>query len=434
MIPAQIAHVVLPCIVAVSILLMLIRPRGIREVWWISGGALLLIVLRLVPLQLAGQAVAKGTDVYLFLIGMMLLSELAREQGVFDWVASVAVHGANGSCSRLFLLVYTVGTLVTIFMSNDATAVVLTPAILTAVRKAKVSPLPYLFVCALIANAASFVLPISNPANLVVFHTGMPPLGTWLADFGVPSVLSIMVTYFVMRLLFRDELRKSIECEVEDTKLSGNGKLVLAGLALMIAVLLTASAMKKDLGLPTCLAALVITAVVSIKARSNPISLTREISWATLLLVAGLFVMVDAVESQGALNVTQQWLAWTSSLGQNMGAIVVGFAVGIANNIVNNLPLGLIAGGTIQAAHTKGLIINAVLIGVDLGPNLSVTGSLATILWLLALRKDSAEGTGGENLDVSFWKFLKIGAVAMPLALFAALGGAILMQTLVGQR
>ena len=74
---------------------MLIRPRGIPEVWWISGGALLLIALRLVPLKLAGQAVAKGSDVYLFLIGMMLLSELAREQGVFDWVASVAVRGAR---------------------------------------------------------------------------------------------------------------------------------------------------------------------------------------------------------------------------------------------------------------------------------------------------------------------------------------------------
>ena len=154
-----------------------------------------MIAFRLVRLKAAGQAVAKGTDVYLFLIGMMLLSELAREQGVFDWVASVAVRGANGSCSRLFLLVYSAGTLVTIFMSNDATAVVLTPAILTAVRKAKISPLPYLFVCALIANAASFVLPISNPANLVVFHTGMPPLKTWLADFGVPSVLSILTTF-----------------------------------------------------------------------------------------------------------------------------------------------------------------------------------------------------------------------------------------------
>jgi arsenical pump membrane protein len=104
-IPAPIAHVVLPCIVAVSILLMLIRPRGIAEVWWISVGAFLLIALRLVPLKLAGQAVAKGSDVYLFLIGMMLLSELAREQGVFDWVASVALRGAKGSCSRLFLLI-----------------------------------------------------------------------------------------------------------------------------------------------------------------------------------------------------------------------------------------------------------------------------------------------------------------------------------------
>jgi arsenical pump membrane protein len=434
MIPTGIAHIVLPLIVAISIALMLTRPRGIPEVWWISAGALLLIALRLVPLKLAAQAVAKGTDVYLFLIGMMLLSELAREKGVFDWVSSVAVRGAHGSCSRLFLLVYGAGTVVTIFMSNDATAVVLTPAILTAVRKAKVSPLPYLFVCALIANAASFVLPISNPANLVVFQTGMPPLGRWLADFGIPSLLSIVVTFLVMRFLFRDELCQSINCQVEDVELSGNGKLVLASLALMIAVLLTASALKKDLGLPTCLAALVITAVVSIKARSNPAKLAREISWATLLLVAGLFVMVDAMESQGALKLTQHWLAWASGLGRNAAALVVGFAVGIANNIVNNLPVGLIAGGTIRAAHTTGLIANAVLIGVDLGPNLSITGSLATILWLLALRKDSGKGEHEENFDVSFWKFLKVGAVAMPLALFAALCGANLMQMLLGQR
>ncbi len=432
-IPTAIAHIVLPLIVAVSIVLMLVRPRGVPEVWWISGGALLLLLLRLIPLKLAGAAVAKGTDVYLFLIGMMLLSELAREQGVFDWMSAVAVRAAGGSCSRLFVLVYAVGTVVTTFMSNDATAVVLTPAILTAVRKAKTSPLPYLFVCALIANAASFVLPISNPANLVVFHNGVPPLGRWLTSFGVPSMLSIVVTFFVMRIVFRKELRKSIECEVQASRLSGNGKLVLAGLALMIAVLLLASATKRDLGLPTCLAALVITAVVSVKSRSNPLTIAREISWATLLLVAGLFVMVDAVESQGALHITQEWLAWASHLRQSVGAMVVGFAVGIANNLINNLPLGLIAGSTIQAAHTSGLMADAVLIGVDLGPNLSVTGSLATILWLLALRKDSGEAVGGERLDVSFWDFLKVGAIAMPVALFSALGGAILMQMLLGQ-
>jgi arsenical pump membrane protein len=178
----------------------------------------------------------------------------------------------------------------------------------------------------------------------------------------------------------------------------------------------------------------VLTAVVSIKARSNPIKLAREISWPTLVLVAGLFVMVEAVESQGALNLTQRWLAWASGLGRVSGAMVVGFAVGIANNLVNNLPLGLIAGGTIQAAHTKGLMTNAVLIGVDLGPNLSVTGSLATILWLLALRKDQDADPGADKLNVTFWTFLKIGIVAMPTALLAALGGAVLMQTIGGQR
>lgn len=403
---------------------MLLRPRGVAEVYWVGGGALLLILLRLVPLRAAGKAVAEGTDVYLFLIGMMLLSELASEHGVFDWLSSAALRGSDGSRARLFSLIYGIGTLVTIFMSNDATAVVLTPAILTMVRKAKVQPLPYLFACALIANAASFVLPISNPANLVVFHQGMPPLGRWILWFGVPSVLSIALTYVVMRLVFRADLAGTIDETVEPKTLTGAGKLVLAGLGLMIVVLLGASAMNRDLGLPTCLAALAVTAAVSIRARSNPLRLASEISWSTLALVAGLFIMVDAVESIGALRYTQAALHWAEGLTPAAGALVTSFVVAIGNNVVNNLPLGLIAGATIQAAHARGLIASAVLIGVDLGPNLSVTGSLATILWLLALRK--------EELEVSFWDFLKVGAVAMPVALLGAIGGAILMQLLFG--
>src|ERR1700735_2680076 len=128
-----ISQIVLALIVALSILLMLIRPRDIAEVYWVGGGALLLLILRLIPLRLAGRAAARGSDVYFFLIGMMMLSELAREHGVFDWLSSVALRGARGSYARLFLLIYAVGTVVTILMSNDATAVVLTPAILVAV-------------------------------------------------------------------------------------------------------------------------------------------------------------------------------------------------------------------------------------------------------------------------------------------------------------
>ena len=117
MISASFSHLLLALIVAISILLMLIRPRDIPEVYWVGGGAILLVVLRLMPLKLAGKAAAEGSDVYLFLIGMMLLSELGREHGVFDWLSCAALKGAQGSAARLFTLVYGVGTLVFVMLS-----------------------------------------------------------------------------------------------------------------------------------------------------------------------------------------------------------------------------------------------------------------------------------------------------------------------------
>ena len=422
MISPAFAPALISLIVAISILLMLVRTRNIPEVYWISGGVVLLLGLRLITFRLAQQAFVKALDVCLFLIGMMLLSELAREHGVFDWLSSIAIRNSQGSCLRLFAFVYVIGTSVTILMSNDATAVVLTPAILAAVRRARVQPLPYLFVCAFIANAASFVLPISNPANLVVFQGAMPPLANWMLAFSVPSVLSIVTTFFVLRWLFKDQLQAGLDSAVEEVKLNANGKLVVACVGLIIAVLLIASWKGKDLGLPTCLAALSITLLVCGKERVNPLRVAREISWSTLALVVGLFVMVDAAEMIGAMEYTKRWLADAAHLSLAGGQMLTGFAVGIANNLVNNLPLGLIAGSTVQASHATEAIANAVLIGVDLGPNLSITGSLATILWLIALRK--------EKLDVSFWDFFRVGVIAMPAALFAALAGSILMQAI----
>jgi len=420
--PPEFAHILLIMIVAASILLMLVRPKGLPEVWWVGSGASLLVLLRLIPLHSAGKAVAQGSDVYLFLIGMMLLSELAKENGVFDWLSTQSVLHAKGQRKRLFALLYGVGTVVTICMSNDATAVVLTPAVLAAVKKAKVPPLPYLFACAMIANAASFVLPISNPANLVVFGAHMPPLGQWMAAFGIPSLLSIAVTYAVLRIYFRKELNDGIECEPETASLERNAKVVLAGLLLVTLVLLVASAKGMDLGLPTCLAACAIVAVVSLIAKKSPLPLLKEISWTTLLLVAALFVMVRAVEDIGALHYTVAALQWAAHLPVTVATLLVSFVVGIGNNIVNNLPLGLIAGATVQSAQVHGTLAHAVLIGVDLGPNLSVTGSLATILWLLAIRK--------EGMNVSAWDFLKAGAVAMPAAMLAAVAGLLLAVAL----
>jgi arsenical pump membrane protein len=415
--PPLAVHTLIICIVAASILLMLLRPRNIPEVYWVGAGALMLIITRLIPLSLAGRAIAKGTDVYLFLAGMMLLSEIAREQGVFDWIASVAVHHARSSGPRLFALLYLSGVAVTVCLSNDATAIVLTPAVLASVRRARVNPLPFLFACAMIANAASFVLPISNPANLVVFHNGMPPLSRWLAAFLLPSLFSILVTYIVLRLYFRRELTSAVDASSEPVTLTTDGKLVLLGLTLIVAVLLTASARGEDLGLPTFVAAVAVTTILLIRTRSSPLPLLKQISWSTIALVAALFILVEAVESIGALTFTQHALLAAQHLAAPIAALAVGFTVGIANNLINNLPLGLIASNTLTLTHTQGLLRDVTLIAVDLGPNLSVTGSLATILWLLALRR--------EGLNVTFLDFLKAGLLAMPLALLASIAASI---------
>src|SRR5581483_10588624 len=420
--PSLAAHTLLIAIVAVSILLMLLRPRNIPEVYWVVAGALLLVLTRLIPLSLAGHAMAEGTDVYLFLAGMMLLSELARENGVFDWIASVAVTHARSSATRLFAVLYLSGVAVTVCLSNDATAIVLTPAVLASVRRARINPLPFLFACAMIANAASFVLPISNPANLVVFHNGMPPLTRWLISFLAPSLASILVTYVVLRLYFRHELTSTLQPDHEDTRLNGHGKLVLLGVAIIVIVLLLASSFGKDLGLPTFLSALITTTIVLIRTHSSPIPLLKQISWSTLLLVAALFILVEAVQSIGALAFTEYALLAAQRLAAPIAAATVGFTVAIANNLINNLPAGLIAANTITLTHTQGLLRDVTLIAVDLGPNLSVTGSLATILWLLALRR--------EGLNVTVLDFLKAGLFAMPLALIAALAASLSINLL----
>src|SRR5438445_3134132 len=133
---------------------VIIRPWRLPEGTWAVLGAVSLVVLGLLPWTDAVRGILKGTDVYLFLIGMMLLAELARREGLFAWLAALAVNHAHGSPQRLFVLIYLVGTLVTVFLSNDATAVALTPAVYAAARAAGAEPLPYLFICAFIANAA----------------------------------------------------------------------------------------------------------------------------------------------------------------------------------------------------------------------------------------------------------------------------------------
>jgi arsenical pump membrane protein len=407
-------------IAAAAIAGVLFRPKDWPEAVWACLGAALLVICGLIPIGRAGAAVAKGTDVYLFLAGMMMLAELARQKGVFDWLAGLAVAAAKNSQARLFTLVYGVGILVTVFLSNDATAVVLTPAVYAAVQRARSKPLPYLLICAFIANAASFVLPISNPANLVVYGKRLPPLAPWLGTFLLPSVLSIGATYLMLRWLVRNDIQGRVEDGREREQLTEEGRHAAWGILGAAAVLICASGFGLSLGLPACISALIAVLIATRASIDEITGVLKHIPWSVLPLVAGLFVLVEALSGAGALRDMGMLFTRCATLPPFAGALAASFGIAALSNLMNNLPSGLLAGGALQSFHAPSHIRDAVLIGVDLGPNLSVTGSLATILWLIALRRE------GER--ISGWRFLKVGLLVMPPALLLAAAAAALLS------
>jgi arsenical pump membrane protein len=404
---------VVAAIVIVATTGMILRPFRTPEAVWAVAGAAVLVVTGLLPIPAALSGLAKSLDVCLFLVGMMLLAETARREGLFDAVAAIAVNHARGSPATLFALVYTAGVVVTVFLSNDATAVVLTPAVFAAARRARTEPLPHLFACAMVANAASFVLPISNPANLVLYASHPPPLGAWLGGFALASALSIAATYAVLRWTERSALAGVCERAVPQPRLTRGAWVAIAGLAGAVAVLLAVSALNQPLGAPTALVGAAVAALPLFARRASPLLLLRAIHWQILPLVAGLFVMVEAVDQIGVASLLARALQRGAAENPNLATWAAGGVIALGGNLVNNLPAGLLAAQSAGLAQAPRHVVDALMIGVDLGPNLSVTGSLATVLWLAVIRRE------GEN--VSAWRFLKTGLVVMPPALILAL-------------
>lgn len=404
-------HIAIWSIAIISIAGIIIRPFKLPEAVWAVAGAVALMLFKLLSPKDGLAGIIKGTDVYLFLTGMMLLAETAREEKLFDWLAAHATNLARGSSKRLFVLMYLSGILVTIFLSNDATAVVLTPAVAAAAKSAKIkNPLPYLLICAFIANAASFVLPISNPANLVIYGNHMPPLLQWLSQYLPPSVISIIVTFVTLYIIQRKKLNQKQKINVDIPPLSKGGKAALAGIGTTALVLLASSARDIQLGLPTFITGLLTTAVVLVIAKKNPLLIVKGVSWSVLPLVAGLFILVEALNATGLTQTLTNMLHHGIDESLAASVWISSAVIAFLCNLVNNLPAGLVAGNVIQSGHVPAIIKNAVLIAVDLGPNLSITGSLATILWLVSLRK--------ANIEISGWLFFKTGVIVMTVTLF----------------
>jgi len=370
---------------------MIARPWRSPEWWWAVAGAIAAVAAGAVGWPAAWSAIAGGADVYAFLIGVLMLAEAARSQGVFAWLAGRADELARGSRLRSLAIVYGAGVLVTATLSNDTAIIVLTPAALALGRRIGGSPLPYLFACAFVANAASFLLPSGNPANLLLYGRSLPALGTWLAIYGLAAVAATLLTFALLAWSSRGELRPPIGIRDGRPRSSRGSRLAAWLLGLSAVALVVASASAIPLG-PTALACgVVTTAILWTVDRGVFRTVVRGTAWGVVPLVAGLLVVVAALERAGATAFARNGSDALSALPPWLGREVAGLATMLVANAANNLPVAVFAGRAFDGSgHT---LAHAALVGIDLGPNLSVSGSLATLLWLIALRREGVAMT-----------------------------------------
>jgi arsenical pump membrane protein len=208
-------------------------------------------------------------------------------------------------------------------------------------------------------------------------------------------------------------LSEPFASSVQLPPLTRGARLAALGILLTGVALLWTSAAGLELGLPTFVAGVATATLALLLDRRSPWHIVRGVSWGVIPLVAGLFVLVAGLGRTGLLNELGATLQRLTLHSGHVATLAAGAGIAAASNVMNNLPVALIAGSIGTAAQASTQLKDAMLVGVDLGPNLSVTGSLATILWLIALRR--------EKVHLSGLEFLKLGVWVMPPALLLAL-------------
>jgi arsenical pump membrane protein len=412
----------LTCLIGLATLIgIMTRPFRWNEASIAMVGAAVLLLLGLITPADAFLTLIRDWNTFFFFLGMMGLSALAEAAGLFDWLAVQAARLAGQSAALLFLNVFLLGTLISMVLSNDATALILTPIVYVLVTKLRLPVLPYLFACTFIADTASFLLPVSNPINIIITSRFPLDLWTFLRLLFLPSLVVIFINIGIFYLLYRKQLKGTFDIQrlpsaEQAAKHKGYFRYTCGVLAVVAVAYVIASAVQLPLSL-VALSGAVLLLIGALSWRRTSLRETAgRISWSIFGFIAGMFIVVRAIEDTGLTTMFGNWLIHLSG-DTSCGAVMVGMAgAAVGTNLINNVPMAVVmvsALGGIQNASPaiQHGFIAATIFGCDLGPNLTTVGSLATVLWLLILRQ--------RNVDVTGLDYFKVGVVVTPLMLLA---------------
>jgi arsenical pump membrane protein len=371
--------------------------------WKLAGLAgVLVLVTGLLPWHDAHAVVDRVAPILLFLAAVTVVAELADAAGVFDVAAHVAAGLGRGRVLALWLLVVVLATATTVVLSLDTTAVLLTPVVLALASQLDLAPLPFAMTTVWLANTASLLLPVSNLTNLLAVGRLHWSATTYARHTWPAAVAAVAVTVAVLFAWHRRELSGGYAVPRRPSIPDRLTFWLATSVCVLLGILFVA-------GVPYWAAA---TAGAVLLGLAFAWRQRDKLAWSLLPLplvvtTLGLFFVVQAAETHGLARVLRDSVG---SGGTGFAGLLRVAGVGAAgSNIVNNLPAYLAIEPAVASSHPRLL---ALLIGSNLGPLLTVWGSLATLLW--------RERCKARDVHVSWGRFLLEGLTLVPLLLLAS--------------
>lgn len=366
------------------------------RVWLLLAvlGVLVVVTGRLPVGDALDIGVHRAGPILGFLVAVTVLAELADKAGVFDVAAHYCARLARGSTPLLFVLVASLATVTTVTMSLDTTAVLLTPVVLATVERLGLAAVPFALLVVWLANTASLLLPVSNLTNLLAAdHTG---LTAWefAVRMALPQLVAVVLTVGFLGAVFGRSLRGRYRVSAFAGPADRFLCLVCASACLGFAAAVA-------IGVPPWQAATAgaLVAVTAFVLRAREYLRPALLPWRLVITTEGLFLVVTALLHHGLGDLLTQWVD-----GSGLRTVFVSAA---AANLVNNLPAYLAMETTVPADDPAR--VWPVLLGTNIGPLVTMWGSLATLLW--------ADRCRARGIHIGAGRFAALGLVGVPLIL-----------------
>jgi arsenical pump membrane protein len=395
-------------LVALAVVLgfAMVRPRGWPEAVAAVPAAGLLIAFGVISWHDAMAEAGRLLPVVGFLAAVLVLARLCDDEGLFRAAGAAMARSNSGSQRRLLATVFVIAAATTAILSLDATVVLLTPAVLATARALRVPARPHAYATAHLANSASLLLPVSNLTNLLAFSAAGLSFVHFTAVMALPWLAAVAVEFVLLRWVFAREL--AVE-PVHDTVPEDVDVPVFV--LIVLGLTLVGFAVASLFGLSPAWAALAGAVVLGVhglaRGRSTVSGIADALDVPFLAFVLCLGVVVAAVMTNGLDTAMRDVLPTGDTLPALLGIAAV---AALLSNVVNNLPAVLVLLPLVSGPAA----VLAVLVGVNVGPNLSYVGSLANLLWRSVVRRDITAG---------FVEFTRIGLITVPVTIVGAVLG-----------